>query len=64
MEISGKKRTWLRSLMLAALLVGAGVVLSAVVNPALGRYVHWDWMAGLAPTLFLLAALAFRRRWV
>ena len=58
------KRAWRPSLMRAAILVGAAVALSAVVNPLLGRSVHWDWMAGLASTLFVVATIAFRRRWV
>jgi hypothetical protein len=67
-EITGQggtaQRGWVVSLGWAAAIVGAGVVLSAVINPMLGRLVHWDWMAGLAPTLFLLFAVALRRRWI
>lgn len=58
------KRAWRPSLMRAAILVGAAVALSAVVNPLLDRSVHWDWMAGLASTLFVVASVAFRLRWV
>ena len=58
------KRAWRVSLVRAAILVGAAVALSAVVNPLFGRSVHWDWMAGLAPTLFVVATVAFRLRWV
>ena len=29
------------------------VVLSVVVNPVLGRSIHWDWMASLAPIVFV-----------
>ena len=58
------QRSWPISLGWAAIVVGAGVVLSAVINPLLGRLVHWDWMAGLAPTLFLVFAVALRRRWI
>ena len=49
---------------MAAVLVGVGIFLSAVINPLFGRYVHWDWMAVLAPVLFIVAVAAVRRRWV
>jgi hypothetical protein len=48
----------------AAVLVGVGIFLSAVLNPLFGRYVHWDWMAVLAPVLFIAAVAAVRRRWI
>ena len=57
-------RSWGYSLGYAALVVGAGIVLSVTVNPLLGRSIHWDWMAYLAPTLFAVLTLALRRRWV
>ena len=57
-------RRWRTSVVWAAVFVGAGVALSATVNPLLGRTIHWDWMAGLAPTLFIALAVAIRRRWV
>ena len=57
-------RSWPVSLAWAGALVGVAIVLSAVVNPLFGRYVHWDWMAGLAPTLFVVITLSLRRRWV
>lgn len=58
------KRSWPISLGSATALVVILVALSAVVNPLFGRYVHWDWMAVLAPTLLVLLTLALRRRWV
>ena len=58
------KRSWPVALAWAGALVGASIVLSAVVNPLFGRFVHWDWMAVLAPTLFVLITLSLRRRWV
>ena len=58
------QRSWLVSLTVATVVVGALIVVSAVVNPLFGRYVHWDWMAGLAPTLYVAAVVALRRRWV
>ena len=57
-------RSWPVALAGAGALVGGAIILSAVVNPLFGRYVHWDWMAGLAPTLFVVIAISFRRRWV
>jgi hypothetical protein len=57
-------RTWAVSLFWAALLVGVAIVASATINPLFGRFVHWDWMAGVAPVGFVTMALAFRRRWV
>ncbi len=62
--VPSSRRSWSLSLLLAAGLVGASIVLSATVNPVFGRSVHWDWMAGLAPTLFLFMTIALRRRWV
>jgi hypothetical protein len=62
---SGREnRSWIVSIPVAAVLVGVGVFLSAVINPLFGRYVHWDWMAVLAPVLFIAAVAAVRRRWV
>ena len=57
-------RSWIVAIPVAAVLVGVGVFLSAVINPLFGRYVHWDWMAVLAPVLFIAAVAAVRRRWV
>ena len=58
------KRSWPVALIWAAVLVGGSVILSAVVNPLFGRSVHWDWMAVLAPTLFVLLTFSLRRRWM
>lgn len=58
------KRSWVVALAWAGALVGGAVILSAVVNPLFGRFVHWDWMAVLAPTLFVALSLSLRRRWV
>ena len=57
-------RSWSVALLWAGALVGGSIILSAVVNPLFGRYVHWDWMAVLAPTMFVLITLSLRRRWV
>ncbi len=59
-----ENRSWVIAIPVAAILVGVGVFLSAVINPLFGRYVHWDWMAVLAPVLFIAAVAAVRRRWV
>ena len=63
-EEAGARRGWVVSLALAAVIVAVGIGLSAVINPLLGRYVHWDWVAVLAPTLLITLAIALRRRWV
>ena len=57
-------RSWGVALFWAVAIVGLSIVASATINPLFGRYVHWDWMAGVAPTGFILVTLAFRRRWV
>ena len=62
---SGREnRSWIVSIPVAAVLVGVGVLLSAVINPLFGRYVHWDRMAIIASILFIAAVAAVRRRWV
>ena len=58
------QRGWPVALAWAGALVGGAVILSAVVNPLFGRSVHWDWMAGLAPMLFVVLSFTLRRRWV
>ena len=63
-EAKPEKRGWPAALAWAGVSVGSVIILSAVVNPLFGRFVHWDWMAGLAPALFVLLTLALRRRWV
>ena len=57
-------RGWLVSVLWAALIIGIGIVLSAIINPLLDRSVHWDWMAVIAPVSFALFAWALRHRWV
>ena len=56
------RRSWKLSLLLAAAITGSAIGVSAVVNPLLGRYVHWDWMAFLAPAIFVLATVYLRTR--
>ncbi len=58
------KRPWTTSVVGATVIVVAAAVVSATVNPLLGRAIHWDWMAGLAAVLFVGLALSFRNRWL
>jgi hypothetical protein len=57
-------RPWAVSLTWAVVVLAAGITLSATVNPLIGRRVHWDWTGAVGVGLFLLAAVAIRRRWV
>ena len=57
-------RSWQVSLLWAAVIVSIGIVASATINPLFGRFVHWDWMAVVAPAGFIALTLAFRKRWV
>ena len=59
----GGKRSWEWSLGVSLATVGVGVIISATVNPLFGRAVHWDWMAVVAPVVFVALAVAFRNRW-
>lgn len=58
------KRSWSKSLIVAAIVVAFAVAVSAIVSPLLDRTVHWDWMAQLTPVVFAVAAFAVRNRWV
>ena len=62
--IGSERRGWPVSIVWAVVLVGISVPVSASVNPLFGRNVHWDWMAVLAPSLFILLVFGLRRRWV
>ena len=57
-------RAWRFALLIAAAVVGIGLVLSATINPLIGRQVHWDWAAALSTVSFVFLALAIRLRWV
>ncbi len=57
-------RSWRVSLFWAAVIVGVAIIASATINPLFDRFVHWDWMAGVAPVGFAALTLALRRRWV
>ena len=52
------------ALAVAGALVGAAILLSAVVNPLFGRLAHWNWMAVLGLTLLGFVSLFIRYRWV
>ena len=41
-------RSWAFSLLWAAVVVSVAIVASATINPLFGRFVHWDWMAGMS----------------
>ena len=55
-------RTWVFSLVWATVIVGVSIIASATINPLFGRYVHWDWMAAVAPVSFILLTLAKHTR--
>ena len=57
-------RNWVFSTLVAAVVIGLSVLLSATVNPMFGRSVHLDWMAVVAPASFIFLLLSVRRRWV
>lgn len=65
-DLAGKQeeRKWGGSALLAVALVAVATVVSAVINPLLDRTVHWDIMAVLMPTLFVLFTVLFKKRWV
>ena len=58
------QRPWLPSTVGALLVVGLVIVISVLVNPLLGRYIHWRRIDFGAPVVFLGLTLALRRRWV
>ncbi len=62
--VPSRPRSWAFSLLVTAALVGTGLILSAAINPILGRQVHWDWAAALAAVSFVFLTLAIRLRWV
>jgi hypothetical protein len=58
------KRAWSRSVLLAAVIVAIATVASAIINPMLDRVVHWNIVAVLMPTSFVLFTVLFKKRWV
>jgi 4-hydroxybenzoate polyprenyltransferase len=57
-------RGWKETILSALALVVLATVASALINPLLDRTVHWNIVAVLMPSLFVLFALLFRKRWV
>ncbi len=57
-------RTWTEALKWAVLIVVVATIASAVVNPLIGRTVHWNIMAVLMPALFIAFTFLFKKRWV
>ena len=57
-------RTWTRAALVALALVGVATAASAVINPLLGRVVHWNIMAVLMPTLLVLFTVLLKKRLV
>lgn len=58
---TSKRRSWRSAFALALALTLAAVAFSAVANPLLGRVVHWEIMAVIAPIILALSALMLRR---
>jgi hypothetical protein len=57
-------RTWQGSASLTLMIVAVATAASALINPLIGRSVHWDIVAVLMPTLFVLFTVLLRKRWV
>ena len=57
-------RNWVFSTLVVAVVIGLSVLLSATVNSMIGRSVHWDWKAVVAPASCIFLLLSVRRRWV
>ena len=57
-------RTWARAALVALALVGVATAASVVINPLLGRVVHWNIMAVLMPTLLVLFTVLLKKRLV
>ena len=57
-------RTWASAAVLALVIVAVATAASALINPLLGRVVHWNIVAVLMPALFALFTLLLRKRWV
>ena len=58
------ERTWARAALIALAFVAIATLASAVVNPLLGRVVHWNIMAVLMPSLLIAFTLLLKKRWV
>lgn len=57
-------RSWVISVIVAAVILAITITLSATINPLFGRAVHWNWVAGIAPVAFLAVLLSTRNRWL
>ena len=57
-------RTWARAAVLALALVAVAMLASVVINPLLGRVVHWNIVAVLMPTLFVGFTVLLKKRLV
>ena len=57
-------RTWGRVVALAFALVVVATLASVVINPLLGRVVHWNIMAVLMPALFVAFTVLLKKRLV
>ena len=57
-------RTWTSSVVLSAAIVAVATLASALINPLLDRVVHWNIVAVLMPSLFVIFVLLFKKRWV
>ena len=60
----GPDRTWARAAVLALALVAVAMLASVVINPLLGRVVHWNIVAVLMPTLFVGFTVLLKKRLV
>ena len=58
------KRGWLLSIAVALAVAGVGTALSATINPALDRTIHWDWAGSIAAFLVVFLSLSLRNRWL
>ena len=56
------ERTWGSAAWLALAIVTIATVASAVINPLLGRSVHWDIRAMLMPAIFVAFTVLFKKR--
>lgn len=62
-SVALSKRSWQFSVLVAMAVVAVGVAVSGTLNPMIGRSIHWDWMAAIAPAMFIVLTLGLRNRW-
>lgn len=58
------ERRWGEAVLWAAVIVALATAASALINPLIGRTVHWNIVAVLMPALFVLFAVLLKKRWV